>query len=162
MENISKPSNPRIVGTTSAPKRDIRRSRWLKGAVYVAAIAVTLTAGEFVVHAKSRWEIRGRVNINTAPAKLLTLLPGVGPSRARAIISHRNRRKFRTPRDIMKVKGIGRKSYARMKKFLTVRGVSTIRRVKTGSTRTKVRKANPLGKNGSSGRRGRNKGTLRR
>ncbi len=61
------------------------------------------------------------VNINTAAARELESLPGVGPSTAAKIIEYRNAKgKFRSIEDIMKVKSIGPKKFERMKPYIRV------------------------------------------
>lgn len=62
------------------------------------------------------------ININTATQAELETLPGVGPSKAQAVIDFRERRPFKRVEDIMRVKGIGRKSFLKMKPYLTVSG----------------------------------------
>lgn len=48
------------------------------------------------------------ININTADAELLTELPGVGPSRAQAIIDEREANgEFESAEDLTRVSGIG-------------------------------------------------------
>lgn len=48
------------------------------------------------------------LNINTATAEQLQLLPGIGPSRAAAIVADRERMgPFRTVEDLARVRGIG-------------------------------------------------------
>ena len=49
------------------------------------------------LHAKGKNEMTGVVNINTANLAELTMLPGVGPSKARAIIEHRASTPFKSP-----------------------------------------------------------------
>ena len=72
--------------------------------------------------------ITGVININTASAATLQKLPGIGPSKAKRIVAYRTRRgPFRRVRDLRRVKGIGRKSLAKMSKHLTVKGASTAR-----------------------------------
>ncbi len=57
----------------------------------------------------------GQININTAGVDQLSKLPGIGAKKAERIISFRKKNgRFRKTRDIMKVKGIGEKTY---KKF---------------------------------------------
>jgi|GEM_PF-2232362 len=57
----------------------------------------------------------GQININTAGVDQLSKLPGIGVKKAERIISFRKKNgRFRKTRDIMKVKGIGEKTY---KKF---------------------------------------------
>ncbi len=60
------------------------------------------------------------VNINTASSAVLQGLPGVGPSRAAAIIAQRERRPFRRIEEIMRVKGIGRATFRELRSRLTV------------------------------------------
>jgi len=68
----------------------------------------------------------GVVNIQTATAEQLQLLPGIGPSKAEAIVAHRERRAFRRVRDILRVRGIGRATYRRLQSMLTVDGPTTM------------------------------------
>jgi competence protein ComEA len=58
----------------------------------------------------------GRIILNVASEDELTKLPGIGPSRARAIVALRQRlAKFRAVEDLLRVKGIGRKTLRRIK-----------------------------------------------
>ena len=58
----------------------------------------------------------GRIILNLASVEDLRRLPGIGPTRARAIIELRQRlAKFRAVEDLMRVKGIGRKIIQRIK-----------------------------------------------
>ncbi len=61
-----------------------------------------------------------RININEAGSEELTRLPGIGPSRAQAIISERERRRFRRVEDIIRVPGIGRKTFGRIRHAIRV------------------------------------------
>ncbi|MCI6285061.1 helix-hairpin-helix domain-containing protein [Selenomonas sp.] len=61
------------------------------------------------------------ININTADEAELDKLPGVGPSTAQKIIEYRETEgQFASPEDIMKVKGIGKAKYEKMKDRITV------------------------------------------
>ena len=62
-----------------------------------------------------------RININEADVDELVRLPGIGPARAEALIAERKKRRFRRPEDIMRVPGIGRKTYARLRDAIRVR-----------------------------------------
>ena len=73
--------------------------------------------------------VSGACNINSADAAQLALLPGVGPVRAKAIIAHRQKTPFKTVDELVKVKGIGRKTFARLRPYVTVSGATTIARV---------------------------------
>lgn len=62
-----------------------------------------------------------RININKADVEELIELPGIGPSRARAIVAEREKRRFRRVEDIMRVPGIGRKTFVRIRSGIRVR-----------------------------------------
>lgn len=62
-----------------------------------------------------------RININQAAPKELVKLPGIGPSRARAIVVEREKRRFRRIEDILRVPGIGRKTFGRIRHSIRVR-----------------------------------------
>lgn len=68
----------------------------------------------------------GVVNIQTATADQLQLLPGIGPSKAQAIVAHREHRAFRRVEDIMRVRGVGRATFRRLRSMLTVDGPTTM------------------------------------
>ncbi len=70
------------------------------------------------------------VDLNHASPVELTGLPGVGPGTAARIIEYRSRRPFKKTRDVMRIRGIGRRKYAKIKQFVTVgpRGGPQIRR----------------------------------
>jgi competence ComEA-like helix-hairpin-helix protein len=70
-------------------------------------------------------DLDGVVNLNTAPADLLELLPGIGPAKVRSIVAYRQRRPFRTVDELVRIKGIGRKMVRRMRVHLAVSGPST-------------------------------------
>jgi comEA protein len=61
------------------------------------------------------------VNINTATAEQLEKLPGVGPATAKRIIEYRQKNgSFKKVEELMNVRGIGEKTFLRMKPQLTV------------------------------------------
>ena len=61
------------------------------------------------------------VNINTASLEELNAVKGIGPSKAKAIVEHREKNgPFKSLDDLKAVKGFGDKSIARMKDELTV------------------------------------------
>lgn len=69
----------------------------------------------------------GVVNLNTASLQELTRLPGVGPSRAQAILDLRARMKgFKRIEDLMRVRGIGRKTFRKLQPMLRLEGATTL------------------------------------
>jgi comEA protein len=63
----------------------------------------------------------GKIDINRASAEQLEKLPGIGESRAKAIVAYRSQfGLFQSAEDLMKVKGIGPKLFERMKDLITV------------------------------------------
>lgn len=62
----------------------------------------------------------GLVNINTASEQELTTLPGIGTTRAQAIIAHRNKHgPFETIEDIMQVSGIKQAAFEQIRERIT-------------------------------------------
>ena len=59
-----------------------------------------------------------KVNINTATKEELEALPEVGPVKAQAIIDGRP---YKTPEDVMKIKGIKEGTFSKIKDYITVR-----------------------------------------
>lgn len=62
-----------------------------------------------------------KIDLNNDSYKRLISLPGIGPKRAKAILQLRKRRPFRRISQIVKIRGIGWKTYRRLKPYLTVR-----------------------------------------
>jgi competence protein ComEA len=61
------------------------------------------------------------ININTAAKEILIMLPGVGESTAEKIINYRETHNgFKKIENIMKVKGIGKKKFEKLKDYITV------------------------------------------
>jgi competence protein ComEA len=63
------------------------------------------------------------VNLNTATAAQLEALPGVGARTAQLIIEHRQKNGgFKKIEELMTIKGIGEKSFLKLKPFVVVEG----------------------------------------
>ncbi len=77
---------------------------------------------------RRRVQVEGVVNINEAPVAKLVLLPYVGKAKARAIVRYRNKRRFERASDLVRVPGIGKSTFLKIKSHVTVSGPTTIRR----------------------------------
>ncbi len=88
----------------------------------------------------------GVVNINTATAEQLVLLPRVGPSLAHRIVEFRTANgKFKSVNELVAVRGIGQKSFGNLKPYLTITGPTTLKtkvRLSRHATKTSAKPAN--------------------
>ena len=117
---------------------DSRRLLAAKGVLLLCALSLGLSlamaAGAPAADAaKPRPDapsLSGVANVNTATPDQLQLLPGVGESRARAIVALRKQRGgFKQVDDLLAVKGIGESMLERMRPFVTVSGKTTARKL---------------------------------
>jgi comEA protein len=90
--------------------------------VAVSALAFVLAASlSTLAVAAGKPAPTGKVNINTASVEQLTALPGVGPALASRIVEHRQKAgSFKSPAELMNVKGIGEKNFNKIQGYLTV------------------------------------------
>ena len=101
-------------------------------------LALAVFAGMTTVHltthqtGKSGYEVVGagrraieageveKVNINTAEAKELEELPGIGETLAQRIVEYRKKNgPFTDPKELMNVKGIGEKTQSGLQDYIT-------------------------------------------
>ena len=77
----------------------------------------------------------GVVNVNTASAEQLSLLPRVGPSLAGKILDHREENgQFKKIEDLLLVSGIGDKLFSLIEPFVRISGETTLKsKIKAGS-----------------------------
>lgn len=84
------------------------------------AIADSLNAAESAVPEPTMSAPIGPVNINTATAAELERLPGIGPALSRRIFEDRARNgPYGRPEDLLRVRGIGRKTLEKLQEFIT-------------------------------------------
>jgi len=119
------------------PLRSVRvppRSSWLmrRAAVLVlllaAAFALSPVLSRAVASSRpvSAASLADPIDVNQASAAELSLLPGVGPSLAAAIVADRESRgAFRRPQDLDRVRGIGPAILARILPHVTVGSPAT-------------------------------------
>lgn len=83
------------------------------------ALAVLMASGSALAAGKAK--PAGKVNINTASVEQLATLPGVGPKLAARIVEYRQKSgTFRSPQELMNVRGVGEKNFAKLEPLLTV------------------------------------------
>lgn len=82
------------------------------------------TSASFVLEtATEKAETIGVININTASAEDLSLLPGIGPTLAERIVAYRQTAgNFQSIEDLLNVKGIGNTIFSGISKYITTGG----------------------------------------
>jgi competence ComEA-like helix-hairpin-helix protein len=106
-------------------------NRSLRTAWFAAALGLAPLAG--VAGAEPTAPPRA-VNVNTATAEELEGLPGIGESRARAILEARKARGgFKTVDELVDVKGIGPSALEKLRPFLTIDGKGAARPASVGA-----------------------------
>jgi competence protein ComEA len=84
-------------------------------------IAGDRVAGQGKAPAKAAAAVSSPVNINTATVAQLEGLPGIGARTAQAIVDQRQKKgPYKKIEELMNVKGIGEKSFLRLKPMVTV------------------------------------------
>lgn len=106
-------STPRWMAKVIAAERD--------------AVATAADAGKKTTAKKAAKKTpTGKLNLNTATAKELSTLPGVGPAKAERVVAWRAKNgKFERVLDLRRVKGFGKKSVEKLEPHLSVSGAST-------------------------------------
>ena len=107
-----------------------KRTKWLIPVLALVAIVMGLSLN---AEAKKGSQMVGVVNVNTASADELEMIPGIGASKAAAIVSFRETEKFGTTDDLVKVKGIGEKMLVNVRAYVTVEGPTTAKLIKDAS-----------------------------
>jgi competence protein ComEA len=108
----------------------------------MSAFAETNEAGAPVAQSQ------GVVNINTADASQLALLPRVGEKAAQRIIEYRTQHgAFKKTSDLMQVKGIGAKTFELLSAYITVEGRTTLTSKVSSPRKPRAKKPAPSASN---------------
>jgi competence protein ComEA len=88
--------------------------------VIATALALLLSAGLSMAATKAA--PTGKINVNSATVEQFESLPGVGPKLAARIVEYRQKAggSFKTTQELINVKGIGEKNFARIESYLTL------------------------------------------
>jgi len=100
-------------------KRNMKRMKSL--AILLGLFATLVMAGQSFA---AKTPPASAININTASVGQLMELPGIGQSKADAIVGYRTQQKFTSKEDLLNIKGIGEKLLARLSSHVTVSGKS--------------------------------------
>ena len=92
----------------------------LKKGADVSGINQTQDLSDHSVLVVGKQQEQKKISINSATEKELQTLTGIGPSMAQRIIAYRSQQPFQTIEDIMKVKGIKEKLFAKIKEQITL------------------------------------------
>ena len=84
------------------------------------ALAIALLVGGLGLGTAQAQDEGTPININTADEVELMMLKGIGEGKAKAIIEYREAQSFEIIEDIMKVSGIGEKTFENIKDRITV------------------------------------------
>ncbi len=114
----------------------------IQRAVAGLVLAVLLAAPSFAAEGGKPEGGGKKVNINTAEATQLVLLPRVGPSVAQRILAHRKENgPFKKAEDLMLVTGIGEKTFELIKPYVAISGETTLKeKVKSGKSSSSSKK----------------------
>jgi competence protein ComEA len=94
--------------------------------VCVWVLATPLSAQEKPAGAKAVPTAAAPLNLNTATVAQIATLPGIGPKAAQRIVDYRQKNGgFKKIEELMNVKGIGEKSFLKLKPLITVTEKST-------------------------------------
>lgn len=113
----------------------------MRKSLYLVALTVMLAVSSIALAEEAapaaQQQAQGVVNINTADASQLALLPRVGEKAAARIIEYRTQHgPFKKTSDLMQVKGIGAKTFERLAPYIALSGQTTLSaKVKSPSTR---------------------------
>jgi competence protein ComEA len=100
-----------------------RFSRFASAVVALSFVAMLFASSVF---AEPKPAPAGKVNLNTASAQQLTVLPGVGPKLAERIVEYRQKAGgFKSTQELMNVGGIGEKNFAKLQPHVVVSGDAT-------------------------------------
>lgn len=100
----------------------LRTNRSIRKTIAVLGLLATMALAGNAAAAKQA--LSSPVNINTASVEQLMEIPGIGESKAKAIVDYRSGSPFKTTAELMNVKGIGEQLLAKITPYVTAGGSS--------------------------------------
>jgi comEA protein len=114
----------RITARVARQSKEEEMRKWVCRVVTVVGLVLSLasvTAAQEQGTAAVPGKAVAVVNLNAASVEQLAALPGIGERTAQRIVEYRQKNgPFKKPEDLMNVKGIGEKSFLRLKALVTV------------------------------------------
>ncbi len=87
----------------------------------LGAVLAALLSGSVLAAEAAKAGPVSKVNLNTATVEQLESLPGIGPTLAARIVEYRQKAGgFKSVQEVVNVKGIGEKSFAKLQPHLTI------------------------------------------
>jgi comEA protein len=113
-------NNPEVTGRLSTDSKEKNMKNTEQRIISNLLLVVLLTMAAGAGAGETAKQPNAVLDLNTATAAELATLPGIGPSKAKAIVDHRSHRPFKKIEDLMRVKGIGRKTFKKLMPYLKV------------------------------------------
>ena len=90
-------------------------------------LVATISVAAFADDTATSSAAGGVVNINTADAAQIALLPRIGLKAAQRVVDYRTQNgAFKKPTDLMQVKGFGEKTFENLREHVVVDGKTTL------------------------------------